>query len=197
MTHRERLERRAALRAEWAAKATSRAADRAATADSLAERFAGGQPILVGHHSEGKARRNQARMHANMSKSVAEATLAESHAVKAAHIEHVLATAIFSDDLDAVAALQARIDQRESKAAAMVALNKAWRQSKGDPVAFAALAGIGDCLAREITKRIEGAYSWEKQPYPGYELALIRAAIRKDKQRQQAINAKEVADAPK
>lgn len=194
MTHRERLERRAELRAEWADKAAGRAADRAATADSIAERFAGGQPILVGHHSEGKARRDQARMHANMSKSAEEATLAERHAGKAAHIEHVLATAIFSDDLDAVAALQSRIDQREAKAAAMVALNKAWRQSKGDPVAFAALSGIGDCLARDIAQRIEGAYSWEKQPYPGYELALIRAAIRKDKLRQQSIRGKEVAN---
>lgn len=192
MTHRERLERRAALRAEWAEKAAARSNARAATADSIAERFAGGQPILVGHHSEGKARRDQARMHANMSKSVAEATLAESHADKEAHIKHVLATAIFSDDLNAVDALQARIDLREAKAAAMVALNKAWRQSKGNMATFAALAGITEAMARQIAQRIERAYSWERQPYPPYELALIRAAIRKDKHRQQVLQVQEV-----
>jgi len=39
-------------------------------ADQLAERFYMGQPILVGHHSEGKARRDQAKMHNAMDKAV-------------------------------------------------------------------------------------------------------------------------------
>lgn len=39
-------------------------------ADSLSEPFAMGQPILVGHHSEKKARKLQARIHSTMSKAV-------------------------------------------------------------------------------------------------------------------------------
>jgi len=38
-------------------------------AQDLSRRFEGGQPILVGHHSEGKARRDQAKMHSAMDKS--------------------------------------------------------------------------------------------------------------------------------
>ena len=39
-------------------------------ASAIAERFAGGQPILVGHHSERKARRDQEKMNAAMAKAV-------------------------------------------------------------------------------------------------------------------------------
>lgn len=42
------------------------------TASELAEAFAYGQPILVGHHSERKARRNQEKIHSNMRNAVAE-----------------------------------------------------------------------------------------------------------------------------
>lgn len=39
-------------------------------ANELSRAFEGGQPILVGHHSEAKARRTQTRMHSAMSRSV-------------------------------------------------------------------------------------------------------------------------------
>ncbi|MFD5253086.1 DUF3560 domain-containing protein [Streptomyces bobili] len=38
----------------------------------ISERFAFGQPILVGHHSEGRARRDHARMDSTMRKSISE-----------------------------------------------------------------------------------------------------------------------------
>ncbi|MGW8333783.1 DUF3560 domain-containing protein [Streptomyces sp. NPDC055897] len=38
----------------------------------ISERFAGGQPILVGHHSEGRARRDHARMDDAMRKSISD-----------------------------------------------------------------------------------------------------------------------------
>ncbi|MFI8928244.1 DUF3560 domain-containing protein [Streptomyces sp. NPDC053474] len=40
--------------------------------DKISERFWMGQPILVGHHSEGRARRDQERMHNAMRRSIAE-----------------------------------------------------------------------------------------------------------------------------
>jgi len=42
-----------------------------AAADRIAERFEGGQPILVGHHSERRARKDQERMHGAMRRAVA------------------------------------------------------------------------------------------------------------------------------
>ena len=41
-----------------------------ASADRLSERFAGGQPILVGHHSERSARRDQKKMEAAINNAV-------------------------------------------------------------------------------------------------------------------------------
>ncbi|MFH9968447.1 DUF3560 domain-containing protein [Streptomyces mirabilis] len=52
--------------------------------DRIGERFWMGQPILVGHHSEGRARRDQERMHNAMRKSIAEGERAGYWASRAA-----------------------------------------------------------------------------------------------------------------
>ncbi|SDL75803.1 Methyltransferase small domain-containing protein [Nonomuraea maritima] len=62
---RDALERKVERHAGAAASAHERASQ-------LSERFAGGQPILVGHHSEPGARRDREKMHAAMRKSVDE-----------------------------------------------------------------------------------------------------------------------------
>lgn len=66
------LAERAALKAErleeLAHKRNREASSYARRADELAERFYMGQPILVGHHSERSARKDQERMHRAMSK---------------------------------------------------------------------------------------------------------------------------------
>ena len=70
------LAERAQIKAERldgiAAKKTARANAFARAADELSQAFYMGQPILVGHHSEAKARKTQQRMHSALSKSVAE-----------------------------------------------------------------------------------------------------------------------------
>ncbi|WP_309052098.1 DUF3560 domain-containing protein [Streptomyces sp.] len=69
-------EERAAERAERfsdrAGRATALADAKRAAADQLSKRFEFGQPILVGHHSEGRARRDAARIDANMRASLEE-----------------------------------------------------------------------------------------------------------------------------
>ncbi len=52
--------------------------------DQIGERFWMGQPILVGHHSERRARRDQERMHNQMRKSIAEGERAGYWASRAA-----------------------------------------------------------------------------------------------------------------
>ncbi|MFJ6014493.1 ParB/RepB/Spo0J family partition protein [Streptomyces sp. NPDC092952] len=65
----ERAEDRAERFSERAGRAVASADARRATADQISRRFEFGQPILVGHHSEGRARRDAARIDTNMRKS--------------------------------------------------------------------------------------------------------------------------------
>jgi hypothetical protein len=134
MTRRERLERKLERRREWAGKARGRAKARFDTANQISERFAGGQPILVGHHSEKRARRDQERMHDSMRKGCEEQDLAAHHAGKADGLEHVLARTIFSDDADAIERLEAKAAAADDCAELAVKVNRAWRKTKGQEV---------------------------------------------------------------
>lgn len=73
---RDALERKADRHAGAAAAAHERA-------NQISERFAGGQPILVGHHSERSARRDQKRMDQAMRKSIDENDQAQDAARRA------------------------------------------------------------------------------------------------------------------
>jgi hypothetical protein len=183
MTRRTRLEAKVDRRHEWAEKADVRATAAFARADKISERFYGGQPILVGHHSEAGARADQKRIHNAMDRGCEEQAKAEYHERKADGIANQLDHTIYADDDNATEALEARIAEREQKAAQMAAVNGAWRKSKGDAVKFAALAGISEGNAQGIASRIATAYSWEKQPYPAWELNNLRANIRRDRER--------------
>ncbi|MEV6565892.1 ParB/RepB/Spo0J family partition protein [Streptomyces kronopolitis] len=65
----EGAEERAERFRDRAGRAVASADARRATADQISKRFEFGQPILVGHHSEGRARRDAARIDTNMRKS--------------------------------------------------------------------------------------------------------------------------------
>lgn len=54
-----------------------------ARADRLSARFAGGQPILIGHHSQRSAERDQQRMHQQMHKAIDESDAARAAAARA------------------------------------------------------------------------------------------------------------------
>lgn len=191
MTRRERLEAKLEKRQEWAGKAEARAEQRFNTAQRIGDMIPFGQPILVGHHSERHHRRDLDRIDSNMRAGVAEAKLAEHHDQKAAGLAAQLDRSIFSDDDNAIEALGARIAEREAEAARMVAMNKAWRTSKGDPAKFAELAGITEAQAQGIAHRIEGAYSWEKQPHPSWELSNLRGNINRDKKRLEEVKVRQ------
>lgn len=79
MSFAEREEAREAAAADRAERYESRAGRAQDAGDAahdrsnrIAERFWMGQPILVGHHSENRARRDQERMHNSMRKSIEE-----------------------------------------------------------------------------------------------------------------------------
>jgi len=72
----ERSQDRADRLDDRALKHSQEAGRRFNTAHQIGERFAGGQPILVGHHSEGRARADRDRMWNNMSAGVQESRTA-------------------------------------------------------------------------------------------------------------------------
>lgn len=65
-----------------------------------------GQPILVGHHSEGKHRRAIAKQHAAMGRGIAAANAADEARAKAAGVGH---GGISSDDPEAIVKLEAKL----------------------------------------------------------------------------------------
>lgn len=123
MTRRERLEARLERRQDWADKAAQRSQQHATTAHQMADAIPLGQPILVGHYSEKRDRRYRERIGGHASKSVEESDKAAHHIARAGGIADQLDRSIFSDDPDAVEAIEARIAALETKRDAMKAAN--------------------------------------------------------------------------
>jgi len=180
MTRRERLEARLERREEWADKAQARSEAAWEKSNQAVAGIPAGQPILKGHHSEGRHRRDMNRCHAAMDRSLAESKKAESHASKARGIELQLNRTIFSDDADAVEKLEAKIEKLEARCAQGKALNKAWKkfQKTGDRAPLYACGATDE----KIEKLVEGQkrMPWLKKVY---ETSHDRAEIRRAKQR--------------
>lgn len=133
MTTRERREARAARRRKWAASAANTAEEKFRAADKLASVIPLGQPILVGHHSEGHARRDQARIMSAGFAGVDAQKRAKRHAAKADEIDRQLERSVFDDDPDAIERLRERIAENEEKVAEALAINRAFRKAAGKP----------------------------------------------------------------
>lgn len=176
MTRRERLERKAERRQEWAESASARAAQRFNAAHRIGAMIPLGQPILVGHHSEGHARRDQSRIETNMTKGCEEMHRAEYHAQKAEGLARQLDHSVFSDDANAIEALEARIAENEKTAETYKAINAAWRKGGAEAVRA---AGFPESIASraESTMRV---CPWLKSPL---DTTNVRARIRSDKER--------------
>lgn len=160
-------------RAEAAEKESHDAYDRAS---AIADRIPMGQPILVGHHSERHARRDQANIERNMDKSVAADKKAKYYAGRAqAAAEN---TAISSDDPHAPEKLTAKIADLRARLERMKAINKYYRKH-GTCVGF---EGLSDERAREIENSIQ-YHSWAPVPYPDFELSSVRQRIKAAEQR--------------
>ncbi|MEV3914998.1 DUF3560 domain-containing protein [Streptomyces canus] len=124
MTYRERRLAKAERLQDWAAGRERKAAASHDAARRYIEAVPFGQPILVGHHSERRARRDQARFNADMQRGFDHTTKAEEMRSKAANIEAAAARSIYSDDPDAVEQLEARPAELESKRDRIKTYNK-------------------------------------------------------------------------
>jgi hypothetical protein len=136
-----------------------------------------GQPILVGHHSEKGHRSLLKRSDNKMRKSCEESDKAEYYKQKA---ESVGTGGISSDDPEALQKLKEKLNHLETQRDKMKAINKDFKQAKGDP---SKMKLIPEDQRQEIIDQVEKAYSWCKQPYPSYTLTNLGANIRTVKKR--------------
>lgn len=178
MTRRERLERKLQKRQEWAEgrKAKADAAYKAARA--IVGNIPMGQPVLIGHHSEKRHRRDLERADNAMGRMVESSKMAEHHTSKAGGIADQLDSSIFSDDPDAIEQLTARIAELEADRDTRKAANKAYTKGGWDAVA-AVLSP--ERLAK--AQRGMAVCPYEKVPFPPYSLQNLGARIRTAKKR--------------
>lgn len=195
MTRRDRLNAKIDRRREWAGKADSRSAAAAQKASAIADRIPFGQPILVGHHSERHARRDAERIRYGFDRACEAATLAEHHRQRAEGLERALDRSIFSDDVDAVAQLEARIAERTARLERMKAINKAFRAAEGENAAakLTALVRAGRATEDEAGDAVKlfSLCPWEKAPFPPYSINNLRADITRNQKRLEEVKARQ------
>jgi hypothetical protein len=131
-----------------------------------------GQPILVGHHSEKRHRRDLARHDTRMRKGVETQKRAEEAARRAA----TESTAISSDDPEAPDKIRERIAELEANQQRMVAANKLVR--KKDRVGLAAMGFSPKVIDGLLSPDQLGRYG-----FPGYMLTNNNGNIRRLKER--------------
>lgn len=184
-TRRERLEAKLEKRQEWAESRRRKADAAFKAASNIAGSIPLGQPILVGHHSEGKMRRLYGKIDSNMHKGVESADMARHHAGKAAGLQSQLDRSIFSDDPDAVERLEERIAELEAKQEKMKAANKVCRNKK--TTVEEKVAGLRELFPGITDRRIQDiltpAYSFEKPGFPSFLLSNNNANINRLKKR--------------
>jgi hypothetical protein len=162
-------------------RARSERATRAANAAISRSREIGshipmGQPILVGHHSEKRHRRDIARIDAGMRKGFALAEEAKALARRAEHAES--STAVSSDDPAAVSKLREKLASLETSQARMKAGNAAIRRKASIPE-IARVTGLSEAnAAKLLEKDFAGRIG-----FPPYALTNTSSEVRRVKAR--------------
>ncbi|MAZ78116.1 MAG: conjugal transfer protein TraC [Legionellaceae bacterium] len=147
-----------------------------------------GQPILVGHHSEKRHRRDLAKHDNHMRAAIDESKKADYYASKAASVG---TGGISADDPDAVTKLDTKLAKCVERQEFYKRVNAAWRKHQKNPEAPAtlkALAALSE-QERELVTTYEAQYSWEKGPAQDYQLKNNNAEIRRLKKRIESLKA--------
>lgn len=213
MTYRERRERRAARREEWAEGRDKKAEASFAGADRIAEGIPPGQPILVGHHSEKRHRRDLDRIDRGMRNGFEHRNMAKHHRERAAGIRDQLDRSIYRDDTDEAEKLRQRIAEREAERDRMKAINRTaakiarkhgikrrtghWLHALTDEQAETLQTVLVEvCKAvkatgREVSDMASALQHNGTLGYPGYALSNLGANIRRDRNRLPAAERRE------
>lgn len=170
-------QRRARLEAK-AAAARDEAQRAHAAANRISDGIPMGQPVLVGHHSEGRHRRDLARMGRNMDRAVEASKKAQEYERQAKAVGR---GGISSDDPEAVPKLRREVEALEERQRRMKAVNLAHQNYVRDPATLET-APISDEMKRLVRTYVP-AYTWEPHPFAPYQLQNNAATIRNKKKR--------------
>jgi len=182
MTYRERRLRKAERLREWAEKRDAKAAVADRKVHAIADNIPLGQPILVGHHSERHARRDQGRIQSGMEAVIEHGKKAQDFRVRAAGIEDAADRAIYSDDPDAVEALTARIADLEAQRARMKAINAEIRNGKGWSERLEPPLTEAERRDLEMAARFNNVIG-----YPSYALSNLSGNIARQRKRLESL----------
>lgn len=162
-------------RLERAAERASREAeDHFGRASRIVDGIPLGQPILIGHHSEKRHRRDLERMRSSMDAGVAAQRRAEDYERRA---DSVGRGGISSDDPDAILKLEAELKEVEDRQALMKRVNAAHKRFLKDPASL-----DGEDFPEAVKQRIrtyKPAYSWEPHPFAPFQLTNNSANARR------------------
>jgi hypothetical protein len=154
MTYEERKQAGVDYYRDRAARAEVESTQAFEAARKMGEMIPFGQPILVGHHSEGRHRRDLARINSGYDKSIEASHKAEYYREKARAAENN--KSISSDDPEAVVKLREKIEKAEHQQEIMKSANKIIRKKKLSEdekvTELIKLDGITEATARELLK---------------------------------------------
>jgi uncharacterized small protein (DUF1192 family) len=136
-----------------------------------------GQPILVGHHSEGRHRSDLNRIQSAGFKALEDSRKADEMHSKAANIRAAADHAIYSDDADAIERLEARIAEWEAERGRIKAYNAACKKAGKNTAEALALL---DDKQRASIASIAKVCSYQLGPqgqFPSYATSNIGGRI--------------------
>lgn len=187
MTTRDRREARAERLRSWADSNDAKSTAAGTTAGTMADAIPFGQPILVGHYSEGRDRRYRARMVANMDKAVAHGRKADEQRSRADNIERAADAAIYDDDPDVLDRLAAKLDRLEAERARVKAYNASCRKGTPD------LDALDDRQREEVADLRRIAFLRPGGAFPPYVLSNLGGTITTTRQRLARLTAAKAA----
>jgi hypothetical protein len=173
----ERKEDRINRYEERAQKAAQEAEAQGKKGDRMADAIPFGQPILVGHHSEGRDRAFRNKIDTAFHKSVAASEKADYYQEKAETASSN--RTISGDNPEAVNLYQKKLEKLEAAQEEMKSVNKAYK--KGD----AALKDMGmdDVQIANMRANIKKSHPWDNKPFPTWALSNNSAEIRRIKEK--------------
>jgi Domain of unknown function (DUF3560) len=183
MTYRDRREARAERLRDWADKREVKAEGAFERAHEMGSVIPFGQPILVGHHSEGRDRRYRDRIGGHMDRAIEHADKAASMRSQADNIEAAAAGAIYGDDPDAIEALTAKLERLEAERARLKGYNASCRKGARD-------LSLLDDNQRERLLSIAKVAAFQvgaKGEYPRYALTNLGGTISATRRRLDAL----------
>ncbi len=153
-----------------------------------------GQPILVGHHSEARHRRDLSRHDSHMRAGFAAQDKASHYQEKASGVGN---GGISADDGNAIDKLKSKLASRVEKQECYRRMNRVWRvvqKNPDSPATARALAALSD-TERKIVETFEAEFPWQKGPAQDYQLKNNSAEIRRLKNRIMDLQAAEEREA--